>query len=127
MDRTSIIVRLILCLSLFLAGQPAHACSESSEASDASVAGQEATIDHADCPHHAPPAEEAEAEEHGIDFGSDCCGLNCRCGCSAPVPGLVLLITPQPGPDSMGIVSTVAAPHPSLSPEQLLRPPKQIS
>jgi len=127
MSRGIITVRWLLCLSLIAAGLPAHACLDADDTTDHAVI--EATIapEHDGCPHHAPKAAEPQSDEDSVEFGSDCCGMNCRCGCSAPVPGLMLLGAANASPENAPTLPTASALDPSLSPEQLLRPPKPLS
>lgn len=127
MDRTSVILRLILCLSLLAAGLPSHACMDSSETENPAHIDAAVAVDHDRCPHHAPPAAETEPADPAPEGGADCCGLNCQCGCSAPLPALVLLTVQGTEPAKGQTVVLAGVLEPSLPLDRLLRPPKTVS
>lgn len=126
MSRLSTVFRLVLAISLLLAGLPAHACDEASEAADPVSVESPATSEHDRCPHHAAPAEPDPAEPLA-DTDPDCCGLFCHCGCSAPVPALTVLAPAGAVAENGQACASPTVLAPSLALDELLRPPKSLS
>ena len=127
---------LLLCLALTCAGIPAHACGES-QGAEIGADSHDMPANESDCPHHQAAARASTGEPGqsasgpGVDeqpvTDEDCCGLDCRCGCSAPVPALMLASATLSEAAEKRVLALLYAVNPSRSPELLLRPPQAFS
>ena len=124
---------ILLAAALACAGLPAHACPGDAEvgADGAAQTTMAASGTKSRCPFHAATAEEQTDQDNALspadssaDGETGCCLSDCGCGCSAPVPGVVIALAGEASPHHDAIRAAPTRFDPSLPPERLLRPPQ---
>lgn len=115
---------IVLTVAVACAGLPVHACPGPDQDHSDQEAQTMVPVEDG-CPFHAAKAPQPPdgLQETGDD-GADCCQPDCTCGCSAPVPAPVTMLTAEAAPAHGPVQAPPSRFEASLSPDRLLRPPQ---